>query len=83
MARVLDSPRAVSSQPAAAKVLAALLEKLASASACGHRGNLSVAKSMTTTTPADFSQLQQADKRGTGDIYGHTSDATTRGASTG
>jgi hypothetical protein len=31
MARILDNPRAVSSQPAAAKVLAALLDKLRSA----------------------------------------------------
>jgi hypothetical protein len=28
LARILDNPRAVSSQPAAAKVLAALLDKL-------------------------------------------------------
>jgi hypothetical protein len=33
MARVLDNPRAVSSQPAAAKVLAVLLDKLRSACA--------------------------------------------------
>jgi hypothetical protein len=42
----------VSSQPAAAKVLAALLDKLRSASAHGRRGNPSLVKSMTTTTPA-------------------------------
>jgi hypothetical protein len=35
LARILDNPRAVSSQPPAAKVLAALLDKLRSASARG------------------------------------------------
>jgi hypothetical protein len=51
LARVLDNPRAVSSHPPAAKVLAALLDKLASASAHGRRGNLSLVKSMTTSSP--------------------------------
>jgi hypothetical protein len=35
------------SQPAAAKVLASLLDKLRQSSAGGRRGNLSVVKSMT------------------------------------
>jgi hypothetical protein len=46
MARLLDNPRAVSQQPAAAKVLAALLEKLHSASG-GRRGNLALVRTMT------------------------------------
>jgi hypothetical protein len=36
--------------PAAAKVLAALLDKLHSASAQGRRGHLTLVKSMTTTS---------------------------------
>jgi hypothetical protein len=48
LARVMDEPRAVNQQPAAAKVLAALLEKLHSASARGRRGNLAVVRTMTT-----------------------------------
>lgn len=36
-ARILDNPKAVSSQPAAAKVLATLLDKLRSASGDGRR----------------------------------------------
>jgi hypothetical protein len=51
MARVLDNPRAVSSQPAAAKVLAALLEKLHAASALGHRGSLAVVRAMSSRNP--------------------------------
>jgi hypothetical protein len=46
MARVLDNPRAVSSQPAAAKVLASLLDKLRSASAHGG-GGLALVRTMT------------------------------------
>jgi hypothetical protein len=37
----MDNPKAINQQPAAAKVLAAILEKLHSASARGRRGNLS------------------------------------------
>jgi hypothetical protein len=48
MARVLDNPRAVSSQPAAAKVLTTLLDKLRSASAQQRRGNLALVREMTT-----------------------------------
>jgi hypothetical protein len=51
MARVLDNPRAVSSQPAAAKVLAALLDKLRSASARGSRG-LAVVRTMSDVPSA-------------------------------
>ena len=47
LARIMDNPRAVNQQPAAAKVLAALLDKLHSASARGRRGGLAVVKSMT------------------------------------
>ena len=47
LARVLDNPRAVSSQPTAAKVLASLLDKLHSASARGRRGNLASVRTMT------------------------------------
>jgi hypothetical protein len=47
MARLLDNPKAVNQQPAAAKVLSGLLDKLATASAGGRCGRLSVIKSMT------------------------------------
>lgn len=47
MAAILDNPRAVSSQPPAARVLTALLDKLRSASAHGRRGGLSVVRDMT------------------------------------
>jgi hypothetical protein len=47
MARVLDNPRAVSTQPAAAKVLAVMLDKLRSASAHGRRGGLALVRTMT------------------------------------
>jgi hypothetical protein len=49
MARLLDNPKAVNQQPAAAKVLTGLLDKLHSVSAGGRRGRLSLVKSMTTT----------------------------------
>jgi hypothetical protein len=52
IARLLDNPKAVNQQPAAAKVLAALLETLHSTSARGRRGNLAVVKSMTTSSPS-------------------------------
>ena len=48
MARILDNPKAVNQQPHAAKVLAALLEKLHSTSARGRRGGLSLVRDMTT-----------------------------------
>jgi hypothetical protein len=47
VARVLDNPRAVSSHPAAAKVLASLLDKLRAASARGRRGGLALVRTMT------------------------------------
>jgi hypothetical protein len=47
LARILDNPRVLSTQPAAAKVLAALLDKLYSASARHRRGGLAMVKAMT------------------------------------
>jgi hypothetical protein len=47
MARILDNPKAVSSQPPAARVLTSLLDKLRSASAQGPRGRLAVVRTMT------------------------------------
>ena len=47
MARILDNPKAVNQQPAAAKVLAAMLEKLRSVSARARRDGLAVVRSMT------------------------------------
>jgi hypothetical protein len=44
---LLDNPKAINQQPAAAKVLGALLEKLRSASAPGRRGGLAVVRTMT------------------------------------
>jgi hypothetical protein len=45
--RIMDNPRAVNQQPAAAKALAGLLDKLRSASARGRRGNLAVVRQMS------------------------------------
>lgn len=47
LARILDNPKAINQQPAAAKVLSVLLEKLRSASARGHRGGLALVRTMT------------------------------------
>jgi hypothetical protein len=47
LARILDNPKAVGSQPAAAKVLASLLDKLRSVSARGRRGGLALVRTMT------------------------------------
>jgi hypothetical protein len=47
MARILDNPKALNQQPAAAKVLAGLPDKLRSASARGRRGGLAVVRTMT------------------------------------
>jgi hypothetical protein len=47
MARLLDNPKAVNQQPAAAKVLTMLLDKLRSVSARGRRGDLAVVREMT------------------------------------
>ena len=46
MARLLDNPKATNQQPAAAKVLAALLDTLRKGSAQGRRGNLAVVRTM-------------------------------------
>ena len=46
VARILDNPRAINQQPAAAKVLISMLEKLRSASPAGRRG-LAVVREMT------------------------------------
>jgi hypothetical protein len=47
LARIMDNPRAVSSQPAADKVLAALLDELHTGSAHGRHGKLTVVRTMT------------------------------------
>lgn len=47
VARILDNPKAINQQPAAAKVLISLLEKLRSASAQGRRGKLAAVRSIT------------------------------------
>lgn len=51
IARILDNPRSVNQQPAAAKVLISMLEKLRSASAPGRRGGLAVVREMTDCPP--------------------------------
>jgi hypothetical protein len=43
----LDNPKAVSTQPAAAKVLSTLLDQLRSSSADGRRGSLPLVREMT------------------------------------
>lgn len=48
LARVMDNPKATYSQPAAAKVLVALLEKLHSASGQARHGNLAVVRAMAS-----------------------------------
>jgi len=47
MARILDDSKAVNQQPAAAKVLASLLDKLRSAQARNRRGRLAVVRTMS------------------------------------
>jgi hypothetical protein len=47
LARILDNPKAVNQQPAAAKVLATMLNQLHTAAARGRRGNLALVRSMT------------------------------------
>jgi hypothetical protein len=44
---ILDNPRAPSAQPAAAKVLVGVMDKLHSASARGRRGRLAAVRTMT------------------------------------
>jgi hypothetical protein len=54
LARLLDNPRAVNQQPAAAKALVGVLDELRSASAHGRRGTLAVVRAMSTgdSTPS-------------------------------
>ncbi len=47
LAQLMDDPKARNQQPAAAKVLAGMLDALRSASAQGRRGNLAVVRAMT------------------------------------
>jgi hypothetical protein len=47
MARLMDNPKAVNQQPAAAKVLGAVLDRLRAASAPGRRGGLELVRTMT------------------------------------
>jgi hypothetical protein len=47
LARILDNPKAVNQQPAAAKTLASLLDKLRTAGAQRRRGNLAVVRALT------------------------------------
>ena len=47
LARLMDNPRAVNQQPAAAKALAWLLDKLRSASAHRRRGGPALVRTMT------------------------------------
>jgi len=53
LARIMDNHKAVNQQPGAAKVSAALLDKLRSASAPSRRGNLAVVRTMTGGTTSD------------------------------
>jgi hypothetical protein len=46
LARLMDNPRAMSSKPAAAKVLASLLDRLRSASTGGRGGHLAAVRTM-------------------------------------
>ena len=52
LARVLDNPRATASKPAAAKVVATILDKLQQAGAPGRLGHLSTVRTMTTSSPS-------------------------------
>jgi hypothetical protein len=56
MARVVDNPKAVSSQPAMANLLASLLDKLHSASVRGRLGYLSLVRTMTEKGGSGISQ---------------------------
>ena len=47
LARTIDDPKATNQRAAAAKVLAALLDKLRSASGRGRRGGLALVRTMT------------------------------------
>lgn len=47
LARIMDNPKAVNQQPAAAAKLADILDKLRAAAAQGRRGNLALVRTMT------------------------------------
>jgi hypothetical protein len=47
LARLMNNPRAVNQQPAAAKALASLLDQLRQVSAHGRRGNLALVRQMS------------------------------------
>jgi hypothetical protein len=47
LARIMDNPRALSSQPPAAKVLTTVLDKLHSVGAQSRRGRLAVVRTLT------------------------------------
>lgn len=65
LARVLDDPKSVNQKPAAAKVLAALLDKLRSASARGSRGGLAVVRTMTDVScPVSVDPARELGNRG-------------------
>jgi hypothetical protein len=49
LARILDNAKAVNQQPAAAMALAALLDKLRSASARWRRGGLGLMRAMSSS----------------------------------
>jgi hypothetical protein len=49
----MDNPRAINQQPAAAKVLAGILDQLRSASARGRRGSLTVVREMADKAAPD------------------------------
>ena len=51
MARILDNPRAKSTQPPAAKVLVSVMDTLHKGSAQGRRGNLAVVRAMSSRDP--------------------------------
>jgi hypothetical protein len=51
MARVLGNPKALNQQPAAAKVLAGLLERLRASSVRGRRGGPALVRAMSSGDP--------------------------------
>jgi hypothetical protein len=53
LAAILDDPKHVPTQPAAAKVLVSLLDKLQSVSARGDRGQLALVRTMTSKAAPD------------------------------
>ena len=59
MARLLDESKAKNQAPAAAKVLASLLDKLRSASARGRRGRLALVRTMSDQGGAGWPAVDQ------------------------